>query len=126
MKKTQRRDVETNKETEGDDTSDGGSSGSLPQQERALLASIRCDLEAEGVKDPAPVPVAWLPGFFALPASAPLARIGAYRDGQIYGMDCASGFAVSLLDIRPGMASSPQLCSVGVCVVDILTDSMGR
>ncbi|TYZ66750.1 hypothetical protein PybrP1_001931, partial [[Pythium] brassicae (nom. inval.)] len=60
-----------------------------------------------------PTPVPWLPRFYALPAASPLARVDAYRAGEIYGIDISSGFAVSLLDVRPGDHVLDLCCAPG-------------
>ncbi|XP_050128221.1 uncharacterized protein LOC126604934 isoform X3 [Malus sylvestris] len=46
--------------------------------------------------------VEWLPGFYALPPDVQIANSNAYREGKIYGIDAASGAAVSALDISAG------------------------
>jgi 16S rRNA C967 or C1407 C5-methylase (RsmB/RsmF family) len=49
-----------------------------------------------------PTKVSWVPGFYSIPASIPLARTEMYQKGEIYGMDISSGYAVTLLNIQPG------------------------
>ncbi|KAL7143666.1 hypothetical protein ABFS83_08G207300 [Erythranthe nasuta] len=44
----------------------------------------------------------WLPHFYYLPPDVRIASTKAYRDGKIYGIDAASGAAVSALNISPG------------------------
>ncbi|MCO5549210.1 hypothetical protein L7F22_002676 [Adiantum nelumboides] len=47
-------------------------------------------------------PLMWLQGFYSLPHDAPIASSEAYRVGKIYGMDAASGAAVSALGVIEG------------------------
>lgn len=67
-----------------------------------VIRLVTASLEREGVADVAPAPVPWLSSFFALPVTAPLARIDLYRSGELYGIDISSGYAVTLLNIQPG------------------------
>ena len=46
-------------------------------------------------------PVPWLPGFYSLPGSVTLSSCSAYRRGEMFGIDAASGAAVVALQIRP-------------------------
>ncbi|XP_042468281.1 rRNA (cytosine-C(5))-methyltransferase NOP2C-like isoform X2 [Zingiber officinale] len=46
--------------------------------------------------------ITWLPDFFAIPPQIQIAGSEAYQEGKIYGMDAASGAAVSALNILPG------------------------
>uniref|UniRef100_A0A5B7CB73 SAM-dependent MTase RsmB/NOP-type domain-containing protein n=1 Tax=Davidia involucrata TaxID=16924 RepID=A0A5B7CB73_DAVIN len=57
-----------------------------------IEAEIKCKLEK----------VAWLPCFYSLPPQIQIARSKAYQEGKIYGIDAASGAAVSALDISSG------------------------
>ncbi|TQD73189.1 hypothetical protein C1H46_041277 [Malus baccata] len=57
-----------------------------------IEAEIKCKLEE----------VEWLPGFYALPPDVQIANSNAYREGKIYGIDAASGAAVSALSISAG------------------------
>ncbi|KAG7394411.1 hypothetical protein PHYBOEH_005218 [Phytophthora boehmeriae] len=84
--------------------------------EDARLQSIAASLAREASKDEenaVPRPVSWLQGFYSLPVSAPLARVDLYKDGQLYGIDISSGFAVSLLDIKPGEHVLDLCCAPG-------------
>ncbi|KAJ7564239.1 hypothetical protein O6H91_02G008800 [Diphasiastrum complanatum] len=47
-------------------------------------------------------PVSWLPGFFYIAPKANIAGSEAYKHGKIYGMDAASGAAVTALEVSPG------------------------
>ncbi|CAN6851508.1 unnamed protein product [Brassica oleracea] len=44
----------------------------------------------------------WLPGFYSIPPHVHIARSKAYQQGKMYGIDAASGAAVSALGISPG------------------------
>ncbi|PQQ03244.1 uncharacterized protein Pyn_20701 [Prunus yedoensis var. nudiflora] len=57
-----------------------------------IEGEIKCKLEK----------VDWLPGFYALPPDVQIANSNAYREGKMYGIDAASGAAVSALNISPG------------------------
>ncbi|GKV41447.1 hypothetical protein SLEP1_g48982 [Rubroshorea leprosula] len=57
-----------------------------------IEAEINCKLEK----------VDWLPGFYALPPEVQIANSKAYQEGKIYGIDAASGAAVSALNISVG------------------------
>ncbi|XP_050128220.1 uncharacterized protein LOC126604934 isoform X2 [Malus sylvestris] len=58
--------------------------------------------------------VEWLPGFYALPPDVQIANSNAYREGKIYGIDAASGAAVSALDISAG-DHVLDLCAAPAC-----------
>ncbi|TDH71525.1 hypothetical protein CCR75_001799 [Bremia lactucae] len=60
-----------------------------------------------------PRAVAWLPGFYSLPASVPLARVDLYKEGQVYGIDISSGYAVALLNLQPGEHVLDLCCAPG-------------
>ncbi|CAI5717696.1 unnamed protein product [Peronospora destructor] len=79
----------------------------------ANLAQETAEIDAERVKNIVPQAVKWLPGFFSLPVSAPLARLSLYQDGQMYGIDISSGFAVSLLELQPGEHVLDLCCAPG-------------
>ncbi|KAL5793367.1 hypothetical protein ACOSP7_001961 [Xanthoceras sorbifolium] len=81
-----------------------------------IEAEIKCKLER----------VVWLQGFFSLPPDFKIANSNAYKQGKIYGIDAASGAAVSALDISVGdhvldlcAAPGAKLCMI----LDILGDS---
>ncbi|XWS33872.1 hypothetical protein CRYUN_Cryun22dG0120200 [Craigia yunnanensis] len=72
-----------------------------------IEAEIKCKLEK----------VNWLPGFYSLPPDIQIANSKPYQDGKIYGIDAASGAAVSVLKISPG-GSCAKLC----IMLDLLGD----
>ncbi|KAH7577220.1 hypothetical protein JRO89_XS01G0223300 [Xanthoceras sorbifolium] len=81
-----------------------------------IEAEIKCKLER----------VVWMQGFFSLPPDFKIANSNAYKQGKIYGIDAASGAAVSALDISIGdhvldlcAAPGAKLCMI----LDILGDS---
>ncbi|XP_027180182.1 5-methylcytosine rRNA methyltransferase NSUN4 isoform X2 [Coffea eugenioides] len=55
-------------------------------------SEINCKLER----------LSWLPNFYCLPPDIRIASSKAYQEGKIYGIDAASGAAVSALDITSG------------------------
>ncbi|CAI9110949.1 OLC1v1011059C1 [Oldenlandia corymbosa var. corymbosa] len=57
-----------------------------------IEAEINCTLER----------LSWLPNFYFLPPDIRIASSKAYQDGKIYGIDAASGAAVSALGISSG------------------------
>lgn len=57
-----------------------------------IETDIRCKLER----------VCWLPNFYYLPPDVRIASSKAYQEGKIYGIDAASGAAVTALDISVG------------------------
>nr|XP_043614390.1 ribosomal RNA small subunit methyltransferase B [Erigeron canadensis] len=78
-------------------------------QLEAIEAEIKCKLEK----------VEWLPGFYSLPPDIQIASSKAYQEGKMYGIDAASGAAVSALNISPGdhvldlcAAPGAKLCMV--------------
>ncbi|KAG4153706.1 hypothetical protein ERO13_D03G008700v2 [Gossypium hirsutum] len=81
-----------------------------------IEAEIKCKLEK----------VNWLPGFYSLRPDILIANSKSYLDGKIYGIDAASGAAVSVLNISPGdhvldlcAAPGAKLCMI----LDLLGDS---
>ncbi|XP_009614513.1 rRNA (cytosine-C(5))-methyltransferase NOP2C [Nicotiana tabacum] len=81
-----------------------------------IEADIRCKLER----------VCWLPNFYHLPPDVRIASSKAYQEGKIYGIDAASGAAVTALDISVGdhvldlcAAPGAKLCMI----LDILGSS---
>ncbi|KAI3669442.1 hypothetical protein L6452_40677 [Arctium lappa] len=79
------------------------------EQLKAIEADIRCKLEK----------VEWLPNFYSLPPQIQIASSKAYQEGKIYGIDAASGAAVSALNISMGdhvldlcAAPGAKLCMV--------------
>ncbi|KAF3785449.1 tRNA (cytosine(48)-C(5))-methyltransferase, partial [Nymphaea thermarum] len=61
-----------------------------------LLADVEAELgcKLENVN--------WLPGFFAIASQIQIARSKVYCEGKIYGIDAASGAAVTALNVLPG------------------------
>ncbi|XP_051135062.1 rRNA (cytosine-C(5))-methyltransferase NOP2C [Andrographis paniculata] len=57
-----------------------------------IEAEINCELRE----------VYWLPNFYCLPPDVGIASTKAYQEGQVYGIDAASGAAVSALGVSPG------------------------
>ncbi|KAF8049659.1 hypothetical protein N665_2159s0010 [Sinapis alba] len=57
-----------------------------------IESEIKCKLEQ----------LNWLPGFYSIPPHVHIARSKAYQQGKMYGIDAASGAAVSALCISPG------------------------
>ncbi|MBA0851052.1 hypothetical protein Goshw_012202, partial [Gossypium schwendimanii] len=94
-------------------------SDSTPRSEaeiEGIEAEIKCKLEK----------VNWLPGFYSLRPDILIANSKSYLDGKIYGIDAASGAAVSVLNISPGdhvldlcAAPGAKLCMM----LDLLGDS---
>ncbi|KAK2661516.1 hypothetical protein Ddye_000090 [Dipteronia dyeriana] len=89
--------------------------GSEAQLEE-IEAEIKCRMER----------LVWLQGFFSLPPDFKIANSNAYKQGKIYGIDAASGAAVSALDVSVGdhvldlcAAPGAKLCMI----LDILGDS---
>ncbi|KAG7392562.1 hypothetical protein PHYPSEUDO_000250 [Phytophthora pseudosyringae] len=96
----------------------GGNNGHEVEDPRLLaiaasLAREAAGNDSEGGKDVEPQAVQWLPGFYSLPVSAPLARVDLYKDGQVYGIDISSGYAVTLLNIQPGDHVLDLCCAPG-------------
>ncbi|XP_031488896.1 uncharacterized protein LOC116256644 [Nymphaea colorata] len=60
-----------------------------------LLADVEAELgcKLENVN--------WLPGFFAIASQIQIARSKVYCEGKIYGIDAASGAAVTALNVLP-------------------------
>ncbi|POM72217.1 Hypothetical protein PHPALM_11107, partial [Phytophthora palmivora] len=79
----------------------------------ASLARETAEITSEGGKNVLPQAVSWLPDFYSLPVSAPLARVDLYKDGQVYGIDISSGYAVTLLNIQPGEHVLDLCCAPG-------------
>ncbi|RAL46508.1 hypothetical protein DM860_004787 [Cuscuta australis] len=86
-----------------------GNDGTIEEIE----ADIGCKLEK----------VYWLPDFYHLPPDVRIASSKAYRQGMIYGIDAASGAAVSALDISVGdhvldlcAAPGAKLCMILDCL----------
>ncbi|PPD76162.1 hypothetical protein GOBAR_DD26909 [Gossypium barbadense] len=81
-----------------------------------IEAEIKCKLEK----------VNWLPGFYSLRPDILIANSKSYLDGKIYGIDAASGAAVSVLNISPGDHVLDLCAAPGakICMIlDLLGDS---
>ncbi|ETP55401.1 hypothetical protein, variant [Phytophthora nicotianae P10297] len=79
----------------------------------ASLAREIAESDSDVPKDVEPKAIPWLPGFYSLPVSAPLARVDLYKQGQVYGIDISSGYAVTLLNIKPGEHVLDLCCAPG-------------
>ncbi|XP_020247227.1 5-methylcytosine rRNA methyltransferase NSUN4 isoform X2 [Asparagus officinalis] len=68
----------------------------------------------------------WLPGFFSIPSTIPIASTISYRSGKvkIYGMDAASGAAVMALNISSG-DHILDLCAAPGAKLCMLSDLLG-
>ncbi|KAM1587791.1 hypothetical protein ACFX1X_027225 [Malus domestica] len=80
-----------------------------------IEAEIKCKLEE----------VEWLPGFYALPPDVQIANSNAYREGKIYGIDAASGAAVSTLSISAG-DHVLDLCAAPGAKLCMISDLLGN
>ncbi|XP_022133296.1 uncharacterized protein LOC111005912 isoform X2 [Momordica charantia] len=82
-----------------------------------IEAEIKCKLER----------VSWLPGFYSLPPDVQIASSNSYKTGKIYGIDAASGAAVSALDILPGNHVLDLCAAPGakLCMIVDLLDGLG-
>ncbi|URE29372.1 NOL1/NOP2/sun family [Musa troglodytarum] len=69
--------------------------------------------------------VSWLSGFYAIPSQIPIAGSKAYQQGKIYGMDAASGAAVSALNVSPGDHVLDLCCAPGAKLC-MLADLLGN
>ncbi|KAB2618182.1 methyltransferase NSUN5 [Pyrus ussuriensis x Pyrus communis] len=69
--------------------------------------------------------VEWLPGFYALPPDVQIANSNAYREGKIYGIDAASGAAVSALNISSG-DHVLDLCAAPGAKLCMISDLLGN
>ncbi|DAZ99081.1 TPA: hypothetical protein N0F65_008386 [Lagenidium giganteum] len=81
--------------------------------EASQLERVKQSLVDAGFPDVAPVPASWVPGFYSLPASVPLSRLTAYKNGLMYGIDISSGYAVTLLHIQQGEHVLDLCCAPG-------------
>ncbi|KAJ0097297.1 hypothetical protein Patl1_29096 [Pistacia atlantica] len=92
----------------------------LKEGSEADLEEIEAEVECKLEK------VVWLDGFYGLPPYIKIAKSRAYREGKLYGMDAASGAAVSAMNLSVGdhvldlcAAPGAKLCMI----LDILGNS---
>ncbi|WZZ37520.1 hypothetical protein YC2023_020921 [Brassica napus] len=67
----------------------------------------------------------WLPGFYSIPPHVHIARSKAYQQGKMYGIDAASGAAVSALGISPG-DHVLDLCAAPGAKLCMMLDLLGE
>ncbi|XP_074348452.1 rRNA (cytosine-C(5))-methyltransferase NOP2C isoform X2 [Apium graveolens] len=79
-----------------------------------IEAEIKCKLQK----------VEWLPHFYSLPPHVQIANSKAYREGKLYGIDAASGAAVTALDITPG-DHILDLCAAPGAKLCMISDLLG-
>ncbi|KAI9911224.1 hypothetical protein PsorP6_009642 [Peronosclerospora sorghi] len=87
-----------------------------PADNKTRLKSIAAELSQAAQLDSenaVPQVIPWLPGFYSVPVSSPSSRLSLYQDGQMYGIDISSGYAVSLLNIQPGEHVLDLCCAPG-------------
>ena len=91
---------------------------------RSTLTQGELEKELGGVEVS---PVRWLPGYFSLPASVKIAGSAAYRSGDLYGIDVASGAAVAALGVRRGEHVLDVCCAPGakLCALADALDGTG-
>ncbi|PKI68202.1 hypothetical protein CRG98_011401 [Punica granatum] len=99
---------------------------SVPRYIRVKPGNEACLQELEAEIKSKPLKVEWLPEFYSLPNDVQIANTSLYKQGQIYGIDAASGAAVSALNISAGdhvldlcAAPGAKLCMI----LDFLGDS---
>ncbi|KFK28278.1 hypothetical protein AALP_AA8G495700 [Arabis alpina] len=80
-----------------------------------IESEINCKLEK----------VNWLPGFYSIPPHVHIASSKAYQQGKMYGIDAASGAAVSALDISPG-DHVLDLCAAPGAKLCLMLDLLGE
>ncbi|XP_010550470.1 PREDICTED: uncharacterized protein LOC104821331 [Tarenaya hassleriana] len=88
--------------TNGLDPSIYTDSYSLPRYIRLKPGFEDCVQEIESELSCKLEKLDWLPGFYSIPPDVHIASSQAYQLGKMYGIDAASGAAVSALDISPG------------------------
>ncbi|XP_026393111.1 uncharacterized protein LOC113288321 isoform X1 [Papaver somniferum] len=79
-----------------------------------LEAEINCKLDK----------VDWLPNFYSIPPHIQIASTNSYRQGNVYGMDAASGAAVLALNVVPG-DHVLDLCAAPGAKLCMLADLLG-
>ncbi|XAR73767.1 16S rRNA (cytosine(967)-C(5))-methyltransferase [Bertholletia excelsa] len=80
-----------------------------------IEAEIQCKLEK----------VTWLPNFYSLPTDSQIANTKAYQEGKMYGIDAASGAAVSALDVSLG-DHVLDLCAAPGAKLCMILDLLGN
>ncbi|KAK4780391.1 hypothetical protein SAY87_016497 [Trapa incisa] len=108
------------------DSSIYGATDSVPRYIRVKPGNEACLQELEAEIKSKPLKLEWLTGFYSLPNNVQIANTRLYKHGLIYGIDAASGAAVSALNILAGdhvldLCSAPgaKLCMI----LEILGDS---
>ncbi|CAN8251324.1 unnamed protein product [Cochlearia groenlandica] len=69
--------------------------------------------------------VKWLPGFYSIPPHVHISRSNPYKQGKMYGIDAASGAAVSALGISPG-DHVLDLCAAPGAKLCMMLDLLGQ
>ncbi|PON89349.1 RNA (C5-cytosine) methyltransferase, subfamily [Trema orientale] len=85
----------------------------------SALEEIEADMECKLEK------VDWLPGFYSIPPTVHIANSRSYREGKIYGIDAASGAAVSALNISAGDRVL-DLCAAPGAKLCLILDLLGE
>ncbi|KAL1812517.1 hypothetical protein ACET3Z_022582 [Daucus carota] len=87
----------------------------------AYIEDIEAEIECKLQK------VEWLPSFYSLPPHVQIANSKAYQEGKLYGIDAASGAAVTALDITPGDHILDLCAAPGakLCMISELLGSSG-
>lgn len=80
-----------------------------------IKADIKCDFQT----------VSWLPSFYSLPHDVRVASSQSYQQGKIYGIDAASGAAVSALGISSG-DHILDLCAAPGAKLCMMLDLLGN
>ncbi|KAK4791236.1 hypothetical protein SAY86_031649 [Trapa natans] len=108
------------------DSSIYGATDSVPRYIRVKPGNEACLQELEAEIKSKPLKLEWLTGFYSLPNNVQIANTRLYKHGLIYGIDAASGAAVSALNVLAGdhvldLCSAPgaKLCMI----LEILGDS---
>ncbi|CAA7056985.1 unnamed protein product [Microthlaspi erraticum] len=83
------------------------------------LEEIECEIKCKLEK------VNWLAGFYSIPPHVHIASSKAYQQGKMYGIDAASGAAVSALGISPG-DHVLDLCAAPGAKLCMMLDLLGE
>ncbi|KAM7520079.1 hypothetical protein LguiB_019041 [Lonicera macranthoides] len=83
-------------------------------QLKEIEVEIKCKVEK----------VDWLPNFYSIPPQKQIANSKAYQEGKIYGIDAASGAAVSALGISAG-DHVLDLCAAPGAKLCMISDLLG-